>query len=299
MANGIPPVRAEQTSPMDTSQEAFRFVQALASELTSGTVSIPSLPDVALRIQRLLADESTTTERIVRVLGAEPALAARILSMANSVALNPAGQRIADLRTAVTRLGADMLRSAALAFAMGQLQAAEQYRAIGNPLKSMWRRSIEVASLCRVIAQRHRELSVDAALLVGLLHGVGKLYILTRATRHPLLFADQSTYQDIVRDWHADIAKALLEGWKIDDELIEAIHGFEDPERVGRGPLALGDVLVVADIMASLRSRPDLLELRLGECSSADRLGIGPANLEQVLNDCNAEINALKDALGY
>ena len=85
-----------------------------------------------------------------------------------------------------------------------------------------------------------------------------------------------------------------LHCWQGDD-----VGGFEDPERVGRGPLALGDVLVVADIMASLRSRPDLLELRLGECSSADRLGIGPANLEQVLNDCNAEINALKDALGY
>ncbi|MCC6171260.1 MAG: HDOD domain-containing protein [Gammaproteobacteria bacterium] len=299
MSTETPAARgAEQAASKESTWEAFEFVKALAGELSSGTVGIPSFPDVALRVQRLLADESTSAERIVRVLGAEPALAARILSMANSAALNPSGQRITDLRAAVTRMGFDMLRSAAIAFAMAQVQAAEQYRAIEKPLKAIWRRSVEVASLCRVIARRHDELSGDAALLAGLLHGVGKLYILTRAARHPRLFADQASFQSIVRDWHADITKALLESWKIDDELIEAVHGFEDPERVGRGPLSLGDVLAVADLLASLRNEPDLLELRLAECYSAARLGVDTTTLPQVLNDCNAEMNALKEALG-
>ena len=298
MSTGTPATRAEQAASQESTREAFEFVKTLASELSSGKVGIPSFPDVALRVQRLLADENTSAERIVRVLGAEPAFAARILSMANSAALNPSGQRITDLRAAVTRMGFDMLRSAAIAFAMAQLQAAEQYRAIEKPLKAIWRRSVEVASLCRVIARRHGELSDDAALLAGLLHGVGKLYILTRAARHPRLFADQASFQSIVRNWHADITTALLESWKIDDELIEAVHAFEDPERVGRGPLSLGDVLAVADLLASLRNEPDLLELRLAGCYSAARLGIDTTTLPQVLNDCNAEMNALKEALG-
>ena len=45
----------------------------------------------------------------------------------------------------------------------------------------------------------------------------------------------------------------------IDEELVEAVHSYEDQERVGRGPLSLGDVLAVADIVASLREKPDLL----------------------------------------
>lgn len=298
MSTGTPAARPAQAAPREATQEAFEFVKALASELSTGTVSIPSFPDVAMRLHRLLADDSTDAERIVRALGAEPALAARILGMANSVALNPGGQRVTDLRAAVTRMGFDVLRSAAIAFAVSQLKAASQYRAIEKPLNRLWRRSVEVAALCRVIARRHRELGPDAALLAGLLHGVGKLYILTRAARHPRLFADQATFQGIVQDWHADITKALLENWKIDEELIEAIHAYEDPERVGRGPLSLSDVLAVADLVASLRDKPDLLEARLAECYSATRLGVDATSIAQVLNDCNAEMNALKEALG-
>ena len=298
MSTGTPATQPNPPPNRDSTQEAFEFVRALATELTNGTISIPSFPEVALRLQRLLADENADAERVVRLLGAEPALAARILSMANSAALNPGGQRVADLRVAVTRMGFDMLRSAAISFAMAQVKAAEQYRAIEKPMNRLWRRSVEVASLCRVIARRHRGLSADAALLAGLLHGVGKLYILTRAARHPRLFADQAAFQGIVRDWHADISKALLENWRIDDELVEAVHSYEDPERVGRGPLSLGDVLAVADIVASLREKPDLLEAKLAECYSATRLEISAAALGQVLEDCNAELTALREALG-
>jgi HD-like signal output (HDOD) protein len=297
-ATGTPAAKPAPAASRDSTHEAFEFVKALASELTSGTINIPSFPEVAIRLQRMLADERTDAERIVRALGAEPALAARVLSIANSAALNPSGQRITDLRAAVTRMGFDMLRSSAMSFAMSQVQAAEQYRAIEKPMNRLWRRSVEVATLCRVIARRHRELNADSALLAGLLHAVGKLYIMTRAARHPKLFADQATFQSIVRDWHADITKALLETWRIDDDLVEAIHGYEDPERIGRGPLSLGDVLAVADIVASLREKPDLLEAKLAEVASASRLGIGAQTLEKILQDCNAEMNALKEALG-
>jgi HD-like signal output (HDOD) protein len=298
-ATGTPAATTPTPASRDSTQEAFEFVKALATELTNGTVSIPSFPEVALRVQRVLADENASSERVVRVLGAEPALAARILSVANSAALNPSGTPVTDLRAAVTRMGFDMVRSAAISFAMSQLNAAEQYKALEKPMNRLWRRSVEVASLCRVIARRHRELSADSALLAGLLHGVGRLYILTRAARHPRLFADQATFQVIVRDWHADITKALLETWKINDELVEAIHGFEDPERVGRGPLGLGDVLAVADLVASFREKPDLLEIKLEECGPARRLGITRDSVEQVLTDCNAEMNALREALGH
>jgi len=296
-ATGTQTAEASTPPSRDSTQEAFEFVKALARELTNGTVSIPSFPEVALRVQRVLSDENSDAERIVRVLGAEPALAARTLSMANSAALNPSGEPITDLRAAVARMGFDMLRSAAVSFAMAQLGAAQQYKAIEKPMNRLWRRSVEVASLCRVIARRHRELSPDSAMLAGLLQGVGMLYILTRAARHPKLFADQATYQVIVRDWHTDIAKALLETWKINDELIEAIHGFEDPVRTGRGPLALGDVLAVGDIVASFRDKPDMLEVKLQECPSARRLGIKRDSIELILSDCNIELNALRDAL--
>ncbi len=64
------------------------------------------------------------------------------------------------------------------------------------------------------------KLNPDTALLAGLLHGVGELYILTRANRHPALFADRPVYDTIVRDWHVSVAKALLENWEIAEDIV-------------------------------------------------------------------------------
>jgi HD-like signal output (HDOD) protein len=49
----------------------------------------------------------------------------------------------------------------------------------------------------------------DEALLTGMMHGIGKLYVLTRATDHPELFADTDTLDAIIRQWHPSIGKAI------------------------------------------------------------------------------------------
>jgi HD-like signal output (HDOD) protein len=280
------------------SAAAFEFVKQLASELSTGNVELPSFPDVAMRVQRVLADENVAPDRVVRVVGSEPALAARVLQMANSAALNPSGRPIVELRTAVSRMGFDMLRSAAITFAMAQLRKAEAFKAIEKPMNLLWQRSVVVATMSFVVAKRFTRLSPDAALLAGLLHNVGRLYILTRAARRSDLFEDQPTYSAIVRDWHANIAKALLENWGVAEELVEAIHDVEHGERDPRGPVALSDVLAVAQLLASFREQPDMLDAKLPESRSATRLGMQRDAVTRVLTDARNELQALTDALG-
>ena len=67
--------------------EAFAFVQALASELSRGKVDLPSFPDIALRVRQVLSDEDCSQEQVARVVSSEPALAARLMQIANSAAL--------------------------------------------------------------------------------------------------------------------------------------------------------------------------------------------------------------------
>ena len=277
---------------------AFEFVRALAAELSSGSVELPSFPDVAMRVQRVLADENVAPDRVVRVVGSEPALAARVLQMANSTALNPGGRAVVDLRTAVARMGFDMLRSAAITFAMAQLRKADAYKGLEKPMNLLWQRSVLVATTSFVVAKRFTRVSPDSALLAGLLHGVGKLYILTRAVKHPALFDDQPTYNTIVRDWHGNIAKALLENWGIGEELIDAVHDYEDGSREPRGAVSLTDVLAVGNLFASFREQPDLLEAKLAECRVASRMAIGGDSFDRVLSESRAELQALTDALG-
>ena len=55
-----------------------------ARVLTAGELSLPSLPEVALKIRRALADDHVSVTEIARLLGSDPALAARTLRIANS-----------------------------------------------------------------------------------------------------------------------------------------------------------------------------------------------------------------------
>jgi HD-like signal output (HDOD) protein len=276
---------------------AFRFVRDLALELSSGKIELPSFPDVVVRVQRILSDENAGIDRVVRVIGAEPALAARVVGMAGSAALNPSGRPIADLRTAVARIGFQMLRSAAITFAMAQLRKAEQYRGIEKELNALWQRSVVVASVSYVVAKRCTRVNPDVALLAGLMHNIGHLYILTRAARHPALFSDSKAFGSIVADWHVNVSKAVLENWGMAEEIVEAVHRCEELDRDSRGGSAVGDVLSVASLIAAFKDAGDLLQAKLQESLAAARLGIGPTDHVQLLADSQAEITAIRDAL--
>lgn len=288
---------AQVVGNRSTNAEAFEFVKLLASELSSSKIELPSFPDIAIRVQRVLADDSVTPDRVMRVIGSEPTLAARIMSMANSAAMNPSGRQIADLKTAITRLGFDMLRSAAITFAMSQLRKAEQFKPIEKYLNQLWQRSVVVAALSFVIAKRCTRLPPDTAMLAGLLHSVGKLYILTRANKFPVLFKDSAAYSAIVAEWHANVAKALLENWQISDDIIDAVHVCDDLEREIR-PTSLADILTTANLFASFKDEPDLLEIKLQEFKAKQRLNIDREMFEKIQADSATEIAALKDALG-
>jgi HD-like signal output (HDOD) protein len=266
-------------------------VRELAAELSSSTIELPSYPKVAAQVQRVLSEEGSSAERVVRVLGAEPTLAARVLSMANSAALAPGGRTVADLKSAVARLGFDALRTAVIGYALAQLRSAPAFKGIERPLNAFWQHSVLVSALSFVLARRSGRCNPDTAMLAGIVHGVGKLYILTRAMRYPALFADHISYQHIERDWHGGIAKALLESWHMADEIVVAVAGYDDPGRELRGiGAALADILEVADALA--RS-PDASEL-----PGAQRMALDAPACRALLDESAIELAALRAVLG-
>ena len=81
-----------------------------------------------------------------------------------------------------------------------------------------------------VVAKRLTKMNADLALLAGMLHTVGKLYLLTRAW--PLSGAAQRrqayrVYRTLVQTWHARIARAILVNWEMAPPVVDAVQGFE------------------------------------------------------------------------
>jgi hypothetical protein len=124
-----PPVESHSAaSSTDERASALAFLGNLATEVSKGTVNLPCFPDVVMRIRKALAEPEVGLTEIVKIVGTEPRLAARLLQAANSAAFNPAGKHLTDLRAAITRLGHRPVQSAAMSFAVKQLRLAPALR---------------------------------------------------------------------------------------------------------------------------------------------------------------------------
>ncbi len=149
-----------------------------------------------------------------------------------------------------------MARSATIAFAMSQLRRAEAYKGLDAPLAELWQHSAHVAAVSHVVAKQFTQVNADTALLAGLLQGVGKLYLLTRAARFPGLLQDTGTYQRVVAEWHGRVAQAILRNWEIAEEIVTAAIASENIEREHEGTTDLTDVLAVGGALAALGPDP-------------------------------------------
>jgi HD-like signal output (HDOD) protein len=291
-------VQAHTSSQPQHSQDAFAFIQSLAAELSVGKVDLPSFPEIAVRVRRVLSDPASSVSQVVRVVGSEPALSARLLRIANSASLNRSGKPVTDLRTAINRIGHNMVRSAAISFAMAQIRKSNKLVGLEDQLQQLWKESTAVAALSFVLARSCTRVNPDEALLAGMMHSIGKLYVLTRAVSHPELFTTSGVLEQIIGEWHASIGKAILENWEFPEGMAQAVGEQDELAREEPAQADLSDVLAVAILMArNAASEPDVV-LALEGLPSSARLGLNETRIVSVMRDSAMEVKALGEALG-
>lgn len=279
---------------MDEHANALAFLQQLAKEVSEGSIDLPCFPDVVVRISLALADANTNADKIVTIVGAEPRLAARILQTANSAAFNTSGKILTDLRSAITRLGQQMVQGTAMSYAMQQLKNEESLRPIAEPLTQLWNRSIAVASLSRLVAAKTK-VNADEAFLTGLLHGIGHLYILVRSAADPI---NRQSLMQSVAGWHASIGKAVLESWGFAEALCDAVGEQGDLDRRWKHAASLTDILIASLVLADALQTPEPRTLGTEGINAFLSIGVTPADCTVILSQADEQIRLIHEALG-
>jgi HD-like signal output (HDOD) protein len=288
---------ADATATAEARGAALQFLRGLAMEVSTGTVDLPCFPKVVIQIRKALADPNTTPEQTVTIVGAEPRLAARLLQTANSTAFNLSGKPLTDLRSAITRLGHQMVQSAAMAFAVQQMKDEQSLRCIAQPMSDLWKECISVASISQVVARRTK-VSPDEAFLTGLLHGIGRLYIMVRAVAGSTTIGSSAPFLDLVAGWHASIGKAILENWSFSEEMCEAVGEQGDHERRRKHDADLSDVLIASIVLAEELNitAPPIIDVT--GISAFQRIGLTTDNRTPILKIARHQLASLHNALG-
>jgi len=252
----------------DLKAQRFQMLEDIAKEL-SGEVVFPTYFDAVLRLRKLLQDPNETIGGIATAVSLEPLISAKLLHLANSVAFNPQGNQVVDLKSAVSRLGLNAVRSAALSIVMAQLLRAKGMASFADLTHKLWEHSIHTAAAARVLAREHTRFNADEAMLAGLIHDLGAFYMLYRATQYEELRERPDTVRYLIVQWHESIGISLLNALGLPEEIVNAT---EDHDRLRPAPetlRTLSDVIYVANmlsgghfewLMQDLGSTPDELD---------------------------------------
>ena len=270
-------------------------LDVIAADAARGDIVFPTHSEIALRVQRLLDDPECSIEALGKLIGAEPILATRVLAIANSIAYNPGGRTISEVKSAVSRLGFATLRALAAAVIVRQMKdmsLAESHRSLAAKL---WEHTASVAALARVIAHRVTRQNPDAAFLAGIVHEIGGFYLIARADDFPgLLTSGLELWHD---EGEAAVGRAVLRALQAPAPILAAMEtlwsGF-----LAMPPTSLGDTLLLADQLSPIESPIDALAGMSRKGMSAElELLIDEDTLSGILAESAEEVASLCAAL--
>lgn len=270
----------------------FEFIEGLATELSSKKLIFPTSINITMKIRHALHDPNASTDKIVHIVGAEPVLSAQLLRLCNAAAFSMGGKPVSDLHIAVVRLGFTMVQNVAISVGMRQLMEGKAHGVTPPVIEGLWKRSIRVAALCYVSAKRLTRINADTAMLAGLLHDIGKFYILNRARDYPDLFNNEAALWEVVDQWHADVGEAILESWEIPEEIDMAVRDHRDIHRTHRGPPDLTDIVTAADFLDGAFHAGAIQDLNW------DAAPLALTRLDLHIENCKVLMQETKEELG-
>ncbi len=275
-------------------EDQFRFVSLLALELENGDIVLPSLPDVVLKIRKMLESNTADFDQVSRAVSVDPVLVSKLFVYANSAYYNRANIKIETLDAAIGRLGFEVVRNTAMSLAMKQLYAAEKHSHAAKHLRAIWARGMKLSCMAFAVGRRTTAVNEETAYLCGLMNEVGKLYIVTKAEEFPEILGNEESLQAMFEEWNGQISKSIIESWGFDQEVAEsadpAQYLNEDPE----SEIRLVDVIWASRHLIDLTD-PESADIE--EMPSCVKLGINSGTLATVLGEYRKKLTSMQESL--
>jgi HD-like signal output (HDOD) protein len=276
---------------MNERESEFEFIKGLTTELSSRNLVFPTSLKATMKIRQALDDPNMASDQVARIISTEPVLSAQVLMLSNTPMFNRTQKRIEELRVAVTLLGFGVVRNIAISVGMKQLKDQQANNAKSEQMEGLWTRSMRVAALSFVLAKKCSKLSPDKAMIAGLLHDIGKFYILSRAHQYQGLFSSDAALWDLVDQWHVSIGSAILESWEVSEDIRIAVMDRQRSDLPASGRASLTDVVAAADFLDASFVKQALDESEWENTPNCMKnLGLDRENTEKLMQETRTEI---------
>ena len=285
--------------------------------------SLPTLPAIAARLLSLTSSDESHAKQVIDLVGADPALSAKVLSLCRTADKGLAGQGL-TIDRAVVLLGFNAIRNAVLSVKVFEAfgphaDRPEGATAIPDDTKgfdrsAFWLHSLAVGVAAEQIARAHPdrlEFEPDEAFVCGLLHDVGKIaldFVLPKSFARVVELTDlnQANIAEYERRVigidHHTAGKRLAQQWGLPHMIADCIwlHGspFDTLPKLDHremiGLISLADL--IARRMHAGYSGNYSQRVEVGEL--AQKLGLNPQAVADVADNLHETLKARAEVLG-
>lgn len=183
--------------------------------------SIPPMPQVAAEMMKLLNSPQSSAGRLADIVASDPAVAARVLRIANS-SFYSMSRQVTNLSMAIVVLGERTLKNLVLAASLRGIN-----RVFGPKEKMLWEDSMVCALASRFLARALSAGDPEDAFVAGLFRHIGLIFMNNQKDKETDFIFNSLRYgtdrdereREIFGATHAEIGAAVLESWNLSEAL--------------------------------------------------------------------------------
>lgn len=278
-------------------KEAAVALKAAIGSAAIGDVAFPTSLDASRRVLKAVENPDIGLAALAKIVMAEPLLSAKVIRLANSSALNPSGVAVRDVRQAVVRVGLDPVKTLAMTLIMDQLRQSQRQSACRNFSNRLWERSVHVAALSFVLARKLTQLNADEAMFAGIVHDLGRFYLLSLVPDYPDLVEDPVALAETINDLAQPATELVLRELALPPSVVDAVVASQ--RFSGKmPPSSLGDIIFIAGAVSPRHDPFEELDARvIPMTNTAVALGLDQGTVSEVIAASGDEIYSIVVAL--
>ena len=268
------------------------------------TAELISLPDIYIKVKSVLDDPESSMADLTAVVSFDPALAARLLTLANS-AFFGFSTKIDTIDRAVNMLGGRQIHDLVLATTVADAFSKVTPKSI--TMHEFWTDSVHCGLLAKTFAKACGLIDADRFFVEGLLYDIGHLildqsvpqkcataFADARDTPRPIQLAER----EIIGCDYAEVGAALMESWHFPGGFIESVRYQNDPAEAQAFPL---DAAILHVSVNLLRADGDDFQAErvFSELVpfAVEETGAEADMLNDIVNECAEELSLTFDML--
>ncbi len=277
-----------------TNQSSTLDTQQIVTKALAKIGDIATLPEVTLRIIKIVEDPKSTARDLHEVIKYDPPLSAKILKVVNSAFYGLPGQ-IGSVDRAIVLLGLRAVKNIAIATSVTRLFKGVR-PVTGFDPKQLWRHCMAVGVASRLIFINRDKQKAEEAFISGLIHDLGIIVafqafadrfgdLMGRVQNEGMSWCQAEV--DIFGVDHQTLGMGLATKWKFPMGLRAAVGYHHSPDRVSEDIREVTYAVYLADIIACIDRHGFCLTVR------DDEALVTPELLE-VLKLTNEDLEVLR-----